>query len=131
MLSVRGVTVRYGDLAALDDVSLDVGPAETVAVLGSSGSGKTTLLRVVAGLHVPDAGSVTWDGSDLAPVPPHLRRFGLVFQDFALFPHLDVAGNVGFGLRMAGMSGAGLDSRVTASRRLTFCAYGLGQYSGG
>ncbi|MBI5156824.1 MAG: ABC transporter ATP-binding protein [Acidimicrobiia bacterium] len=112
MLSVRGVTVRYDDVVALDDVSFDVGPEETVAVLGSSGSGKTTLLRVVAGLHVPDSGTVAWEGSDLAAVPPHLRRFGLVFQDFALFPHLDVAGNVGFGLRVAGMGGSDLASRV-------------------
>lgn len=112
MLSVRGLTVRYDDVNALDDVSLDVGPAETVAVLGSSGSGKTTLLRVIAGLHVPDAGTVAWDGSDLAGVAPHLRRFGLVFQDFALFPHLDVAGNVGFGLRIAGATGVELESRV-------------------
>ena len=115
MLSVRGITVRYDDVTALDDVSLDVGPAETVAVLGSSGSGKTTLLRIVAGLQVPDAGTVAWEGSDLAAVAPHLRRFGLVFQDFALFPHLDVAGNVGFGLRIAGATGAELASRVVAA----------------
>lgn len=115
MLSVRGVSVRYDEVIALDDVSLDVGPAETVAVLGSSGSGKTTLLRVVAGLHAPDAGTVTWDGTDLARVPPHLRRFGLVFQDFALFPHLDVAGNVGFGLRVAGIAGGDLESRIASA----------------
>ena len=113
MLGVRAVTVRYGDVVALDHASLDVGGQETVAVLGASGSGKTTLLRVVAGLLLPDAGTVTWDGNDLAGVPPHLRRFGVVFQDFALFPHLDVAGNVGFGLRMAGVDGADRALRVT------------------
>jgi thiamine transport system ATP-binding protein len=112
MLGVHGVTVRYGEVVALADASLEVGPHETVAVLGASGSGKTTLLRVVAGLLVPDGGTVTWDGEDLAGVPPHLRHFGVVFQDFALFPHLDVAGNVGFGLRMAGIAGLDRERRV-------------------
>jgi thiamine transport system ATP-binding protein len=114
MLAVRGVTVRYDGVAALDDVSLEVG-TETVAVLGASGSGKTTLLRVIAGLHTPDAGTVAWDGADLTGTPPHRRRFGLVFQDFALFPHLDVAGNVGFGLRMTGLGGSDLDDRVSSA----------------
>jgi thiamine transport system ATP-binding protein len=114
MLAVRGVTVRYDGVAALDDVSLEVG-TETVAVLGASGSGKTTLLRVIAGLHTPDAGTVAWDGADLTGTPPHRRRFGLVFQDFALFPHLDVAGNVGFGLRMTGTAGTELKPQVDAA----------------
>ena len=115
MLAVRAVTVRYDDVTALDDVSLEVGPTETVAVLGASGSGKTTLLRVVAGLHSPDSGRVSWDGADITAMAPHLRRFGLVFQDFALFPHLDVAANVGFGLRMAGIGGSDLDDRVSSA----------------
>lgn len=115
MLAVGAVTVRYDDVTALDDVSLEVGPTETVAVLGASGSGKTTLLRVVAGLHSPDSGTVSWDGADITTTAPHLRRFGLVFQDFALFPHLDVAANVGFGLRMAGIAGSDLDDRVSSA----------------
>ena len=102
MLRVRDVTVRFGSKAALDGASLDVAEGEVVAVLGASGSGKTTLLRVVAGLQVPDAGSVELDGHDLAGVPPHRRGIGLVFQDHALFPHRDVLGNVAFGLRMRG-----------------------------
>jgi thiamine transport system ATP-binding protein len=114
MLAVRGVTVRYDDVAALDDVSLEVG-TETVAVLGASGSGKTTLLRVIAGLHTPDAGTVAWDGADLTGIAPHRRRFGFVFQDFALFPHLDVAGNVGFGLRMTGTACTELKPQVDAA----------------
>ena len=114
MLTVRGLQVRYGDLTALDGVDLDLAGDETVAVLGASGSGKSTLLRAVAGLAPVTTGTIHWDGADLAGVPPHLRRFGLVFQDFALFPHLDVAGNVGFGLRMAGASGAEVRRTVDA-----------------
>jgi thiamine transport system ATP-binding protein len=101
MLHVEAATVRFGDRAALDAVDLEIGAHETVAVLGPSGSGKTTLLRAIAGLQPLDGGIATWDGADLRAVPPHERRFGLVFQEYALFPHRDVAGNVEFGLRMA------------------------------
>jgi thiamine transport system ATP-binding protein len=100
MLRVEQATVRFGAYCALDHVELEIGSHETVAVLGPSGSGKTTLLRAIGGLQPLDAGRVTWDGADLAPVPPHERRFGLVFQEYALFPHRDVAGNVEFGLKM-------------------------------
>jgi thiamine transport system ATP-binding protein len=102
MLHVDGITVRFDGDAALDDASLDVSGGETVTVLGPSGSGKTTLLRVVAGLQVPDEGRIVLDGEDLAGVPPHRRGVGLVFQEHALFPHRNVAENVGFGLRMRG-----------------------------
>jgi thiamine transport system ATP-binding protein len=102
MLRVEDVTVAFGGASALDDASLEVSAGETLTVLGPSGSGKTTLLRVVAGLQVPDRGRVLLDGRDLAGVPPHRRGIGLVFQDHALFPHRDVAGNVSFGLRMRG-----------------------------
>jgi thiamine transport system ATP-binding protein len=97
-LSVRGLTVELGGVRVLDGVDLDVGAHEVVALLGPSGAGKSTLLRAVAGLVVPAAGTVSWDGDDLDDVPPHLRRIGLVFQDAVLFPHLTVAGNVGYGL---------------------------------
>jgi len=102
MLRVLDVTVRFGDSLALDDASLEVADGEVLAILGGSGSGKTTLLRVIAGLHVPDTGSVSLDGVDLAAVPPHRRGIGLVFQDHALFPHRDVLRNVAFGPRMRG-----------------------------
>jgi ABC-type Fe3+/spermidine/putrescine transport system ATPase subunit len=98
MLELRDIAARFGQLEVLAGVYLTVGPSEIVAVLGASGSGKTTLLRVVAGLHRPESGTVVWEGHDLAATPPHQRGFGMVFQDFALFPHLDVAGNVGFGI---------------------------------
>jgi len=112
MLRVDGVTVRFDGDAALDDASLEVSRGETVTVLGPSGSGKTTLLRVVAGLQVPDAGRVVLDGEDLAGVPPHRRGVGLVFQDHALFPHRNVAENVGFGLRMRGDDPQAIAKRV-------------------
>ncbi len=100
-LKVEGATVRFDASVAVDAVDLAVGMGETVALLGPSGCGKTTLLRAVAGLVPLDGGLVRWDGTDLADVPPHRRRFGLMFQEYALFPHRDVAGNVEFGLRMA------------------------------
>jgi len=106
MLEVQEATVRFGGLTALDRLSLSVGDGEVVAVLGPSASGKTTLLRAIAGLQALDEGRILWDGSDLSVVPPHRRGFGLVFQDFALFPHLDVGRNVEFGLRMQGLGPA-------------------------
>ena len=112
MLRVEGLTVGFDGVAALDHASLDVSNGETVTVLGPSGSGKTTLLRVVAGLQVPDKGRVVLDGKDLAGIPPHRRGIGLVFQDHALFPHRNVAENVGFGLRMRGDNPAATARRV-------------------
>ncbi|MEX2658222.1 MAG: ABC transporter ATP-binding protein [Acidimicrobiales bacterium] len=99
-LEVTGLTVRFGALEAVRDVDLTVATGEVVCLLGPSGCGKSTLLRAVAGLEAPTTGRITWDGADLAGEPPHRRRFGLMFQDYALFPHLDVAANVSFGLRM-------------------------------
>lgn len=102
-LTVRGVSKAFGDLTVLDGVDLAVEDGSTLALLGPSGSGKSTLLRIVAGLDQPDAGSVHLGSDDVTHRPAHRRGVGVVFQDQALFPHLDVAGNVGFGLRMAGV----------------------------
>ena len=107
--------MRFGALGALEGLDLAVADGEVVAVLGASGSGKTTLLRAVAGLQPLDAGRILWDGADLAGVPPHRRGFGLVFQDFALFPHLDVGRNVEFGLRMQGLPPAERRRRAAAA----------------
>ncbi len=89
---------RYGDVRAVDGVGLELGERETVALLGPSGCGKSTLLRLVAGLETPDAGRVLLDGRDVTHTAPQRRRFGMVFQDYALFPHLDVEHNIAFGL---------------------------------
>jgi ABC-type Fe3+/spermidine/putrescine transport system ATPase subunit len=98
MLELRQLHQRYADQPLLQEVSLRVAAGEIVALLGSSGSGKSTLLNIVAGLQAPDAGSVWFDGQDVTRVPPERRRFALMFQDFALFPHLNVQDNVAFGL---------------------------------
>jgi thiamine transport system ATP-binding protein len=112
MLSLHDVRVVYGATPALDGVSLTVGAAERLAALGPSGSGKSTLLRAIAGLEPLTAGRIEWDGVDLAGVPVHKRNFGLMFQDYALFPHRDVAGNVAFGLETRGAAPAQRRGRV-------------------
>jgi thiamine transport system ATP-binding protein len=104
MLSVADVCVAFDGRPVLDHVSFEVATGEVVALLGPSGSGKTTLLRVIAGLQQPDRGTVSIDGRSFDGVAAHRRNIGLVFQDEQLFPHLDVRGNVAFGLRMAGRS---------------------------
>ncbi|HYI21549.1 MAG TPA: ABC transporter ATP-binding protein [Candidatus Limnocylindrales bacterium] len=111
-LRLEGVTVRYGATDAISDVTFEIGPAERVAVLGPSGSGKSTLLRAVAGLEPLVAGQISWKGQDLASVPAHRRAFGLMFQDYSLFPHRDVRGNVAFGLEMRGDARSAIDARV-------------------
>lgn len=103
-LEIQDVWKSFGEKRALAGVSLCVSQQEIVAVLGPSGCGKSTLLGIIAGLEVPDQGSISWEGISLADKPAHQRGFGLMFQDFALFPHLNVFENVAFGLRMAKQS---------------------------
>ncbi len=98
MLSVSNLTVVIDDKTILEDVDLEVGDQEIVGLLGPSGSGKSTLLRTIAGIIEPTSGLVSWDGKDLTGTPTHTRGFGLMFQSYALFPHLSVTGNVGFGV---------------------------------
>jgi ABC-type Fe3+/spermidine/putrescine transport system ATPase subunit len=104
MLELRDLWKSYEGKPLLEGVSLRVGEGETVCLLGPSGSGKSTLLRITAGLEPPDRGKVFWNGVDITRMPAHLRGFGLMFQDYALFPHLNVVENVAFGLRMKGLS---------------------------
>ena len=117
-LEVRGLSVVFDGMPVLDGIDLSVAPGEVVVLLGPSGSGKSTLLRAVAGLEEPVSGEVVWDGEDLSGVPTHQRGFGLVFQDHALFGHRDVAGNVDFGLRVAGMPAEARAQRVARSLAL-------------
>ncbi len=102
VVSVRGLTKRFGALTAVDDLNLEVAPGELLALLGPSGCGKTTALRLVAGFEHPDAGRILLSGDEVAGpgrfVTPERRRVGVVFQDFALFPHLTVADNIGYGI---------------------------------
>lgn len=98
MLELRHIQQRYADQPLLQDINLTVAAGEIVALLGSSGSGKSTLLNIVAGLQVLEAGGIWFDGQDITDMPPERRRFALMFQDFALFPHLNVQDNVAFGL---------------------------------
>ncbi|MEO3797249.1 ABC transporter ATP-binding protein [Nonomuraea sp. B10E15] len=98
MLKVDGITRRFGDVTALDGVSLEIGQGEFFALLGPSGCGKTTLLRIIAGFETPDRGTVTLDGEDLLALPPNRRPISLMFQSYALFPHMTVAKNVAYGL---------------------------------
>lgn len=103
MLELRQIHQRYAHHPLLQDVNLQVAAGETVALLGPSGSGKSTLLNIVAGLQAPDAGRVWFDGQDITAMAPEHRRFALMFQDFALFPHLSVLDNVAFGLVEQGL----------------------------
>jgi spermidine/putrescine ABC transporter ATP-binding subunit len=111
-LLIEGVDKRFGDVVALDRVSLQVAQGELLTILGPSGSGKTTLLKVVAGFETPDSGSVRVGGADITALPPARRDIGMVFQNYALFPHLTVRGNVAFPLEMRNVAGAEIDRRV-------------------
>ena len=103
-LSVQHVTRRFEGNAAVNDVSFEVGAGELVALVGASGSGKTTSLRIVAGYEIPDAGEVRFGGADITRTPPEKRGFGMVFQHYALFPHMSVVENVAFGLEARGVA---------------------------
>jgi ABC-type Fe3+/spermidine/putrescine transport system ATPase subunit len=118
MLELRHVHKSYDGQPLLRDISFVVHRSETVCLLGPSGSGKSTLLQIIAGLEAPELGTVLWRGTDLSPVPAHLRDFGLVFQDYALFPHLDVFDNVAFGLKMRRRPAFETLSRVNEVLRL-------------
>ncbi len=112
-LELIDIHKTYEDQLLLRGISFSLGMGETICLLGASGSGKTTLLRIIAGLDVPDFGRIMWDGINLVSTPPHLRNFGLVFQDYALFPHLDVFENVAFGLKMKDWQQDEAEKRVT------------------
>ena len=111
-LRIEGVSKSFGAVTAVDDVSLDIARGEFFALLGPSGCGKTTLLRMLAGFETPSAGALLLDGVDLAALPPYRRPVNMMFQSYALFPHMSVAGNVAFGLRQDRVPRAEIAARV-------------------
>ncbi len=112
VLSIESATRRFGDVVAVDRVDLAIGQGEFFALLGESGCGKTTLLRMIAGFELPDEGRILIDGQDMSRTPPYDRPVNMVFQSYALFPHMSVAQNVGYGLRQEGMARSERDDRV-------------------
>lgn len=112
MLEVQHIFKTYEGRLLLKDITFEVNSGETVCLLGASGSGKSTLLRIIAGLEEADSGFISFNGAELTSTPPHLRDFGLVFQDYALFPHLNVNENVAFGLKMRHLPPDAMDKRV-------------------
>src|SRR4030095_3318780 len=118
LVSLSSLSKRYGAIRAVTDVSLDVEPGEFFGLLGPSGCGKTTTLRMIAGLERPDSGSISFDGSDITNLPPERRGFGMVFQNYALFPHLNVFENVAFGLRARHKTPGEIKDRVASALAL-------------
>jgi len=112
MLSINNIYKTYEGKPLLRGISFDVHEGETICLLGHSGSGKSTLLRIIAGIEKPEAGKVLWDGEDLVNLAIHKRNFGLMFQDYALFPHKNVFENVAFGLQMMNLSESTIKERV-------------------
>src|SRR6476659_10034093 len=112
LLRIEGVSKTFGTFRAVDRLSLDIAAGEFFALLGPSGCGKTTLLRMLAGFETPDGGRILLAGHDIAPVLPHERPVNMMFQNYALFPHLNVRDNIAFGLKRAGMARADIATRV-------------------
>ena len=135
MLELIDIHKIYENQPLLSGISFSVQTGETLCLLGASGSGKSTLLRIIAGLEKPESGQVLWDGIDLESVPVHKRKFGFVFQDYALFPHLTVSENVAFGLKMQNFPQDEIEMRVTASLKQVdmsgFASRGVADLSGG
>ena len=134
-LRCQSLSASYGEAAVFGDLSLTIADSEIVSLHGPSGSGKSTLLRIVAGLDRPRSGSVHLDADDITDWPSHLRTIGMVFQDGALFPHMSVAENIGYGLRTQGIKKAErrhrVDEMLTLIRLDTFGARSVSNLSGG
>src|SRR5260370_2577532 len=112
LLRIEGVGKKFGSFRAVDRLSLDIRAGEFFALLGPSGCGKTTLLRMLAGFETPDEGRILLDGKDIAQVLPHERPVNMMFQNYALFPHLNVRDNIAFGLKRARIARADIATRV-------------------
>ncbi len=125
LLSLNDLSLSYGKNTVVDRLNLEIARGELIALLGPSGCGKTTTMRAIAGLMTPSGGKIVLDGRDITRVPPNRREVGLMFQSYALFPHLSVFENVAFGLKLKGVRGATLSDRVNEGLR----AVGLGGYA--
>ncbi|MEZ5812754.1 MAG: ABC transporter ATP-binding protein [Rhizobiaceae bacterium] len=119
LIRFAGVTKRFGEFTAIDNLDLDIYEREFFALLGPSGCGKTTLMRMLAGFEDPTEGAITLDGADIVPVPPNKRAVNMMFQSYALFPHLTVADNIAFGLKRSQMGKDEIRSRLDEMLRLT------------
>ena len=117
-ISFRNVTKKFGDFVAVDNLSLDIYPREFFALLGASGCGKSTLLRMLAGFEQPTSGEIVLDGQDLAGTPPYRRPVNMMFQSYALFPHMNVESNIAFGLKQDRMPKAEIAERVKQMLKL-------------
>jgi putrescine transport system ATP-binding protein len=117
-IAVKNVTKKFGDFVAVDDLSLDIYPREFFALLGASGCGKSTLLRMLAGFEQPTSGEIILDGQSLAGIPPYKRPVNMMFQSYALFPHMTVENNIAFGLKQDGMPKADIAARVEQMLKL-------------
>lgn len=115
LLEIRNITKRFGNFVAVDDINLDIKAGEFFTLLGPSGCGKTTLLRMIAGFDAPDSGEILLDGQNIIDVPPEKRPFHTVFQSYALFPHMTVADNIGFPLKMSGKTLEEINARVACT----------------
>jgi ABC-type Fe3+/spermidine/putrescine transport system ATPase subunit len=118
LLSLKNLSKRFDKTAAVTDVSLDVERGEFFGLLGPSGCGKTTTLRMIAGLEQPDSGTIEFDGRNITNLPAERRGFGMVFQNYALFPHLNVFENIAFGLRARHKSNPEISERVKGALEL-------------
>ena len=119
IIQFKNVTKRFGNYTAIENLSLDIYPKEFFALLGPSGCGKTTLLRMLAGFEAPSEGQIILDNTDIASVPPNMREVNMMFQSYALFPHLNIYDNIAFGLRRSAMKKADIPDRVEEMLRLT------------
>ncbi|WP_299672756.1 ABC transporter ATP-binding protein [uncultured Roseobacter sp.] len=119
LIRFRGVTKRFGEFTAIDDLTLDIFEREFFALLGPSGCGKTTMMRMLAGFETPTSGTIELSGQDIAAVPPNKRAVNMMFQSYALFPHLSVYENIAFGLRRDKLPKAEIDARVLEMLKLT------------
>ena len=118
LVKIDRVTKKFDETIAVDDVSLEINKGEIFALLGGSGSGKSTLLRMLAGFERPTEGRIFLDGVDITDMPPYERPINMMFQSYALFPHMTVAQNIAFGLKQDKMSGAEIDARVNEMLKL-------------